>query len=59
MRQVIGFAPCSGNQPMTATIFTYNETVTVGFATDAVLLPDPERLVALVSDAVAEMAASV
>jgi diacylglycerol O-acyltransferase len=43
--QVVGFAPCSGDQPMTATIFSYNGGVTVGFATDAGLLPDPEVLV--------------
>jgi diacylglycerol O-acyltransferase len=46
--QVVGFAPCSGNQPMTCTIFSYAGTVTVGFATDADLLPDPEALADLV-----------
>ena len=45
VRQVIGFAPCSGDQPLTATIFTYNGTVTVGFASDAGLVPDPQTLV--------------
>ncbi len=49
VRQVIGFAPCSGDQPLTATIFTYADTVTVGFASDADLVPDPQTLVALVS----------
>lgn len=44
VHQVVGFAPCSGNQPMTATIFSYNGGVTVGFATDAGLVPDPDRL---------------
>ncbi len=42
--QIIGFAPCSGNQPMTTTIFSYNGTVTVGFATDAELVPNPGEL---------------
>lgn len=42
--QVVGFAPCSGDQPMTATIFSYNGGVTMGFATDANLVPDPELL---------------
>ena len=41
--QVIGFAPCSGNVPMSATIFSYNGGVTLGFATDAGLIPDPEH----------------
>jgi diacylglycerol O-acyltransferase / wax synthase len=50
VRQVIGFAPCSGDQPLTATIFTYNGTVTVGFASDAGLVPDPQTLVALMRE---------
>jgi diacylglycerol O-acyltransferase len=46
--QVVGFAPCSGNQPMTATIFSYDGGITIGFATDATLLPNPEDLVTYV-----------
>ena len=46
--QVVGFAPCSGDQPMTATILSYNGTVTVGFATDSGLVPDPDVLADLV-----------
>jgi diacylglycerol O-acyltransferase len=53
--QVIGFAPCSGNQPMTASIFSYNGAVTVGFATDAGLLPDPSGLVSYVMDEIHQM----
>ena len=45
VRQVIGFAPSSGDQPMTCTVFSYAGTVTVGFATDAALVPDPRELV--------------
>ena len=52
VEQVVGFAPCSGDQPMTATIFSYNGGVTVGFATDAGLVPDPQ---VLVSHVVAEV----
>lgn len=48
VEQVVGFAPCSGNQPMTATIFSYNGGITFGFATDAGLLPDPDALVGYV-----------
>ncbi len=55
VRQVIGFAPCSGDQPMTATIFSYNQGVTIGFATDAGLVPDPQALVGLVVDEVAAL----
>ncbi|MCU0277265.1 MAG: WS/DGAT domain-containing protein [Candidatus Nanopelagicales bacterium] len=57
--QVVGFAPCSGNQPMTATIFSYNGSVTIGFATDAGLLPDPDVLVAYVMEELEAMSAAV
>lgn len=57
--QVVGFAPCSGNQPMTATIFSYNGAVTLGFATDADLLPDPDLLVDYVMAELDEMRASL
>ena len=57
MRQIIGFAPCSGDQPLTATIFTYNDTVTVGFASDADLIPDPQTIVALVCAEIDDMRA--
>jgi diacylglycerol O-acyltransferase len=59
VRQVIGFAPCSGDQPLTATIFTYAGTVTVGFASDAGLVPDPQTLVALVQEELAQMDADL
>jgi diacylglycerol O-acyltransferase len=58
VRQVIGFAPCSGDQPLTATIFTYAGTVTVGFAGDADLVPDPQTLVSLVLDELDQMGAA-
>ena len=48
VQQIVGFAPCSGDQPMTTTIFSYNGGVTVGFATDATLVPDPDELARLV-----------
>ena len=45
VRQIVGFAPSSGDQPMTCTIFSYAGAVTIGFATDAGLVPDPDQLV--------------
>lgn len=57
--QVVGFAPCSGDQPMTATIFSYDGGVTMGFATDAELVPDPEHLVELVLDEFEEFSSLV
>jgi diacylglycerol O-acyltransferase len=59
VRQVIGFAPCSGDQPLTATIFTYAGTVTVGFASDADLVPDPQTLVSLLVQELEAMAVGV
>lgn len=56
VEQVVGFAPSSGDQPMTVSIFSYAGTVTVGFAVDAELVPDPAELVA---NTVAEIEALV
>jgi diacylglycerol O-acyltransferase / wax synthase len=41
---VLGFAPCSGDQPMTICMFSYNGKVAVGFGTDVRLVPDGDRL---------------
>ena len=41
---VMGWAPCSGDQPMTICIFTYNGKVAVGFGTDRTLVPDGDLL---------------
>ena len=59
VEQVVGFAPCSGNQPMTATIFSYNGGVTIGFATDAGLIPNPEDLVRYVMEDLDRMQAEL
>ena len=59
VEQVVGFAPCSGDQPMTATIFSYNGAVTLGFATDAGLLPNPDLLLDYVLAELADIRASV
>ena len=53
VRQVIGFAPSSGDQPMTCTIFSYAGTVTIGFATDAGLVSHPSELVTCTIDELA------
>ncbi|HQR78906.1 MAG TPA: WS/DGAT domain-containing protein [Actinomycetota bacterium] len=57
--QVVGFAPCSGDQPMTATIFSYNGGITFGFATDASLLADPDTLVDYVMEELDRMRAEL
>jgi WS/DGAT/MGAT family acyltransferase len=43
---VLVWAPCSGSIGMSVSIFSYAGKVTVGFLTDAVLVPDPETLAA-------------
>jgi len=41
---VLGWAPCSGDQPMTICMFSYDGSVGVGFGTDVSLVPDGDRL---------------
>lgn len=52
---VLGWAPCSGDQPMTICMFSYNGSVAVGFGTDVHLVPDGERLGEHFSDEFAAM----
>ncbi len=42
---IVGWAPVSGNQPMSFTIYSYNGTVIVGIACDKTLVPDHETIV--------------
>lgn len=42
---IVGWAPVSGNQPMSFTISTYNGNVVVGIACDKTLVPDHETIV--------------
>jgi len=42
---IVGWAPVSGNQPMSFTISTYNGEVVVGIACDKTLVPDHESIV--------------
>jgi diacylglycerol O-acyltransferase len=44
---VLGWAPCSGDQPMTICLFSYDGTVSAGFGTDRALVPDGDRLAEL------------
>ena len=52
---VLGWAPCSGDQPMTICIFSYNGKVNVGFGTDRDLIPDSDLLAQCFTEAVAEI----
>lgn len=42
---VVGWAPLSGNQPMSFTIYSYDGKVFVGIACDVGLVPDHEQIV--------------
>ena len=42
---MVGWAPISGNQPMSFTIYSYDGEVTVGIACDTTLVPDHEMIV--------------
>jgi diacylglycerol O-acyltransferase len=54
---MLGWAPCSGNQPMTICMFSYNGKVSIGFGADKALVPDIGRLGELVSEEFADMVA--
>ena len=41
---VLVWAPCSGSVGMSVSVFSYAGRVTVGFLTDAALVPDPQAL---------------
>jgi hypothetical protein len=41
---VLVWAPCSGTVGMSVSVFSYAGKVTVGFLTDAGLVPDPQAL---------------
>lgn len=45
LRGVLAWAPCSGSVGMSVSVFSYGGKVTVGFLTDAGLIPEPDRLV--------------
>jgi len=42
---MVGWAPLSGDQPMSFTIYSYDGAVIVGIACDAQLVPDHEKIV--------------
>ena len=50
--------PGSGNQTLGVCIFSYDNTVRVGFKADATVLPDPELLVTAFDAGLADMAAA-
>ena len=43
---VLGWVPGSGGQTLGVCIFSYADTVRIGFKVDAATVPDPEQLIA-------------
>lgn len=41
---MLGWAPTSGDQPMSLSIFSYNGKINIGIAADAHLIPDPDLI---------------
>lgn len=56
---MVGWAPLSGNQPMSFTIYTYDRKVFVGIACDADLVPDHEQIVDGFGDAFERLSLAV
>lgn len=50
VRDVLFWAPCAGSVGMSVSIFSYCDTVTVGFMTHASLVPDPSVLARAMAD---------
>ena len=55
---VLGWAPTSGDQPLSLCIFSYNGQVSMGIAADGGLIPDPGRIADLIREEFEVLAAS-
>lgn len=55
VRSVLGWAPSAGDQTMNACIFSYNNTLRVGFKTDEANVPDPQGLATYFDDELAAL----
>lgn len=56
---MVGWAPVSGNQPMSFTIYSYDAKVFVGIACDAGLVPDHQQIVDGFADAFHRLSVAV
>ena len=54
----LGWAPTSGDQPLSISIFSYNGQVNIGIAADAALVPDPQRIADLLGEEFADLTSS-
>jgi hypothetical protein len=55
---VLGWVPTASDQSLGLCILSYAGEVNIGVSADAGIMPDPERLAALIVVAVAEMASA-
>lgn len=55
---ILGWVPTAADQSLGICIFSYNGTVSMGIASDAGILPDPERLAELITEEFAALAES-
>ncbi|HHX84741.1 MAG TPA: DUF1298 domain-containing protein [Actinomycetales bacterium] len=53
---MLGWVPMSGNQALGICIFSYDGQVSLGFATDAQLVPDPAQMAVIVGEQFANFA---
>jgi len=53
---IVGWAPVSGNEPMSLTIYSYDGRVIVGIAADTTLVPDFEMIVDGFADVFTDLA---
>jgi diacylglycerol O-acyltransferase / wax synthase len=56
VRSILGWVPTSGDQPLGVSLFSYDDTLSVGVATDRRMIPDPLHFVELVERHLAELA---
>ena len=54
---ILGWVPGASHQTLGACIFSYNGHVSIGIATDAGIIPDPDRLEDLIQEGFAGMVA--
>lgn len=56
VRSILGWVPTSGDQPLGICLFTYADGLSVGVASDARMIPDPDRIADLVRDRLRHLA---
>jgi diacylglycerol O-acyltransferase len=59
VRSILGWVPTSGDQPLGVSLFSYDDTLSVGVAADRRMIADPLHLVELVERHLTELATTV